>query len=211
MADNAVGHRPEEVNFPVDKALHLPKRVYMPSFEVEDFEAYTVGGYHPTLIGDVFDGGRYKVVHKLGWGGYSTTWLARDQDTERYVALKILVASETSKSREGDILRLLSNPVAAHKGQAFIPRLLNEFTFEGPNGRHICLVQEAAICTIADAKEDAGNFMFPAETARSIAAQLILGLAYLHSRGVCHGGEEGYLADCPNMLTGLRYLHIDII
>lgn len=48
-----------------DNTLHRPERVYMPSFEVEDFEAYTVGGYHPTMIGDVFDGGRYVVVHWL--------------------------------------------------------------------------------------------------------------------------------------------------
>jgi serine/threonine-protein kinase SRPK3 len=66
-----------------DNTLHRPERVYMPGIEVEDLEAYTVGGYHPTTIKDIFDGGRYKVVHKLGWGGYSTTWLARDKDRER--------------------------------------------------------------------------------------------------------------------------------
>ena len=93
------------------------------------------------------------------------------------------MASETLKSREGDILRLLSVSTTVHTKQAFIPRLLNEFAFDGPNGRHICLVQEAAICTIANAKEDSGNFMFLAETARSIAAQLILGLAYCTPEG----------------------------
>ncbi|KAL4780356.1 hypothetical protein BJX76DRAFT_338121 [Aspergillus varians] len=34
--------------------------------------------YHPTLIGDNFCSGRYAIVHKLGFGGYSTSWLARD-------------------------------------------------------------------------------------------------------------------------------------
>jgi hypothetical protein len=30
--------------------------------------------------------------------------------------------------------------------------------------------------------------MFPIDTAQSIAAQVVMGLAYMHSRGVVHGG-----------------------
>lgn len=36
-------------------------------------------GYHPTLIGDTLNG-RYTVVHKLGFGGYPTIWLAQDHE-----------------------------------------------------------------------------------------------------------------------------------
>lgn len=35
------------------------------------------GGYHPVVIGDVFDN-RYRVVRKLGWGHFSTVWLCRE-------------------------------------------------------------------------------------------------------------------------------------
>lgn len=51
-----------------------------PPFE-EPLEDYAVDGYHPTRLGDVFNE-RYRVVRKLGWGGYSTVWLAQDS---RYV------------------------------------------------------------------------------------------------------------------------------
>ena len=44
----------------------------------EDWEDYTKGGYHPVHIGDAFSDGRYIVVRKLGWGHFSTVWLARD-------------------------------------------------------------------------------------------------------------------------------------
>ena len=44
----------------------------------EDWEDYTKGGYHPVKIGDEFSDGRYIVVRKLGWGHFSTVWLAKD-------------------------------------------------------------------------------------------------------------------------------------
>ncbi|KAL2018659.1 hypothetical protein VTK56DRAFT_494 [Thermocarpiscus australiensis] len=165
----------------------LPDFVYFPGDGLENLEGYCVGGYHPTVIGDTFHQCRYEVVHKLGFGGYSTIWLAQDKQLHRYVSLKILVADEYSRSDEGKILRLLSDTDSTHEGRQFVPRLLDEFSFSGPNGHHVCLVQEPAVCSAAESKEDATDFMFPVETARSIAAQLILGLSYLHSRGVCHG------------------------
>lgn len=43
----------------------------------EDLDRYRPGGYHPVHLGDVFND-RYMVVRKLGYGQYSTVWLARD-------------------------------------------------------------------------------------------------------------------------------------
>ena len=51
----------------------------------EDMLKYRPGGYHPVRLGDFFKDGRYKIHHKLGWGGFSTVWLARDNE---YVTAK---------------------------------------------------------------------------------------------------------------------------
>ncbi|KAI1774788.1 hypothetical protein F4818DRAFT_73340 [Hypoxylon cercidicola] len=56
--------------------------------DTECLERYMPGGYHPVHIGDQFHN-RYRVVHKLGYGAYSTTWLARDQKTNKLVAVKV--------------------------------------------------------------------------------------------------------------------------
>lgn len=48
------------------------------SIDAEPLNRYRVGGYHPITLGDLFNDGRYKVLHKLGWGGYSTVWAATD-------------------------------------------------------------------------------------------------------------------------------------
>ena len=44
----------------------------------EDLEDYCKGGYHPVHVGDTFSDGRYLIVRKLGWGHFSTVWLAKD-------------------------------------------------------------------------------------------------------------------------------------
>ncbi|EFW21411.1 hypothetical protein D8B26_001614 [Coccidioides posadasii str. Silveira] len=163
------------------------ERIYYPESDVEDLEGYRPGGYHPTLIGDTFCGGRYKIVHKLGFGGYSTIWLAHDQQLQCYVSLKILVAGASQGSNEGEILCLLAKGTLNCFGRRFIPTLLDQFSFDGPNGHHLCLVGEPAGCSIANSKENSTNFMFPRDAARSIAAQLIMGLNYLHANDVCHG------------------------
>ena len=43
----------------------------------EDPSRYCPGGYHPVRIGEVY-ADRYKVIQKLGFGRYSTVWLAQD-------------------------------------------------------------------------------------------------------------------------------------
>lgn len=53
----------------------------------EDYADYVKGGYHPVQIGDLFSDGRYKVVRKLGWGHFSTVWLAKDQQCVLRISL----------------------------------------------------------------------------------------------------------------------------
>lgn len=48
------------------------------SSEDEGTDDYRRGGYHAVRIGDAFKGGRYVVQSKLGWGHFSTVWLAWD-------------------------------------------------------------------------------------------------------------------------------------
>lgn len=54
-------------------------------YNQEDISKYNPGGFHPVCLGDTFKDGRYQVHHKLGWGGYSTVWLAKDK---RYIIAK---------------------------------------------------------------------------------------------------------------------------
>ena len=157
--------------------------------DVEDLESYQSGGYHPVRIGDLYSNGRYRIVHKLGFGSYSTVWLARDLHTDRYVALKIIVAEASEGSSEGRILQHLQQSVGNRAGKHFFASLLDGFHINGPNGQHLCLASEPARCSVATSKEASINWMFPLAVARAIVAQSVIGLQAIHSCGVVHGGK----------------------
>lgn len=156
---------------------------------VENLNNYQPGGYHPISIHDRLHG-RYQVVHKLGHGTYSTVWLALDQETTQYVAVKVGIAD--APSQEIDVLSHLSKAVAVSSspstGASLIPAVKDYFAIEGPNGTHSCLVTTLAGCSLADSKEEGGRGLFQLDVARSLAVQLILAISFIHSQGYCHGG-----------------------
>ena len=175
-----------------DTATTYHEPVYKWQEDVENLERYSSGGYHPVHLGDTFANGRYKVVHKLGFGSYSTVWLARDELESKYVALKIIVACCSTSSSESSILRRLKDArqdEIADSGGKFVLSLLDEFFIDGPNGRHRCLVTEPAACNLADSKEAGERWMFPLPAAYSIVAQIVQGVAFMHRCGVVHAGQ----------------------
>lgn len=165
---------------------------YMPLEDIERPERYRPGGYHPIAIGDRLSD-RYDVVHKLGFGTYSTTWLARDRNMEKYVAIKIAIAeADMPESKILNALALSEPSDEGHPGKALIPRVLDMFILDGPNGRHRCLVTEPGMMTLAEAKDASYTRLFKLPVAKAIAAQVIQAVAFLHNRGVVHAGTYIY-------------------
>jgi len=169
-----------------------PPRATGPTYywkeRVENLDKYCTGGYHPIQLDNEFCNGRYRVLHKLGHGTFSTVWLARDHLKNRYVALKVITAEVSELTSEAKIRRHLHRANPSHPGYSFILSLLDEFLIDGPNGRHLCLVSEVAGASIGRFKEATRLHMLPIQTARDVTPQLALGLAYIHSCGILHGG-----------------------
>lgn len=120
------------------ETLKKPKIRYRPPCmdedEVEDVKKYVPGGYHPVDIGDQID--EFVVIHKLGFGGFSTVWLVQSNTDNHYYTLKIICA---------DVPRthVVEKQVFEHLGvhnQSSIIQLIRSFDITGPNGIHSCLV-----------------------------------------------------------------------
>ncbi len=161
--------------------------------DVEDIERYAPGGFHPVHLGDAFAEERYRVVHKLGFGGFSTVWLARDEIEQSYVSLKILVADASNSCNELHIHDHLNENSIVHSGSSHTIRLLDHFTIEGPNGSHVALVYELAGPSLRPlygrGGQPGGHRRLQGSLARKIASQASQALAYLHDSGVVHGGK----------------------
>jgi serine/threonine protein kinase len=174
---------------------------YVPIDDVEKLERYCPGGYHPITIGALLND-RYRIVHKLGLSTYSTVWLARDQETEKYVAIKITVAAgDPADSQESNILRQLGVAglkAESHAGAAYIPRILDEFSVSGPNGIHRCFVTAPGMMSLAEAKDASSVRLFQPPVARAIAAQLVQAVAFLHSQGIVHGVSSPCFSISPS-------------
>ncbi|KAI4139104.1 MAG: hypothetical protein LQ341_004356 [Variospora aurantia] len=172
--------------------------------DTENLDSYQPGWYHPVDIGQVYSEGRYRIIHKLGFGTYSTVWLARDSRLERYVALKILAAEPSKDSTESQIIRQISQcfKTSSHINKAFILPILDEFEIDGPNGQHRCLATEPAACSLSVSKSYP-PWVFRIEVARAIAAQTILALRAIHQCNVVHGGKSRM----PSYLPYADYLH----
>lgn len=167
---------------------------------LEHLELYEPGGYHPVEITDILHS-RYRIVDKLGFGGYSTIWLARDEKDKRYVAVKIGTSSPSLPLREVDILLVLNGPGSSSqetRGQlkeaspAAVPAILDAFDVRGPNGTHRCYTM---IPTQGNLREASFSRLFPVQVARALAAKLATAVAFVHSRGFVHGGLFDYVSE----------------
>ncbi|KAJ1907521.1 serine/threonine protein kinase, CMGC [Coemansia sp. IMI 209127] len=116
-----------------------------PDMDEEDIEDYRKGGYHPVKVGDNFKDGRYKVVRKLGWGHFSTVWLAYDREKDIHVALKIVKSAAHYTEAALDEIELCSRTMTIrepHVGRDYVAKMLDSFEYSGPNGRHVSMVFE---------------------------------------------------------------------
>jgi len=153
----------------------------------EGKSAYRKGGYHPVYTGDVYND-RYTVVKKLGWGHFSTVWLAVDsavpeKDPNKLVALKIQKsASQYTEAAEDEITLLWAARTTKGDAKKFVVNLLNHFVFHGPNGKHVCMVFEVMGKNILSLIKKYDYRGIPLDLTKRLAYQILVGLDYLHRR-----------------------------
>eukprot|EP00467_Chlorarachnion_reptans_P004246 CAMPEP_0114521970 /NCGR_PEP_ID=MMETSP0109-20121206/20496_1 /TAXON_ID=29199 /ORGANISM="Chlorarachnion reptans, Strain CCCM449" /LENGTH=500 /DNA_ID=CAMNT_0001703163 /DNA_START=390 /DNA_END=1892 /DNA_ORIENTATION=+ len=192
------------------------------SDESEDFSnsddegksAYRKGGYHPVYTGDVYND-RYTVVKKLGWGHFSTVWLAVDSavpetDPNKLVALKIQKsASQYTEAAEDEITLLWAARTSKGAAKKFVVNLLNHFVFHGPNGKHVCMVFEVMGKNILSLIKKYDYRGIPLELTKRITYQILIGLDYLHRRcKIIHTDlkPENFLLCLPHELDIARLI-----
>ncbi|KAF5009194.1 hypothetical protein FDECE_4559 [Fusarium decemcellulare] len=165
-------------------------------------EAYHPGGYHPVHLGDVVQN-RYRIIRKLGWGQFSTVWLAIDTQLDRYVSLKITLAVQNNNaSKEVTLYKSRLQP-----GSTYLVTLYDATSVTGPNGEHDGLIFETMGPSLTTLLQKWPDFQigqpwerrFTKEFTKRSLLDTIRALHFLHERGVVHGDVH-----LGNILTCIR-------
>ncbi|XP_031659908.1 SRSF protein kinase 1 isoform X2 [Oncorhynchus kisutch] len=152
--------------------------------EQEDPNDYCKGGYHHVKIGDLFNG-RYHVIRKLGWGHFSTVWLAWDIQVKRFVAMKVVKSAEHYTETAVDeikLLRSVRNTDPDDPKREMVVQLLDDFKISGVNGTHVCMVFEVLGHHLLKWIIKSNYQGLPLPCVKTIIRQVLQGLDYLHTK-----------------------------
>ncbi|KAI8084990.1 kinase-like domain-containing protein [Halteromyces radiatus] len=188
------------------------------SSDEEDINDYRQGGYHVVQIGDTFDNDRYIIKAKMGWGYFSTVWLAKDTVLNQHVALKIVKSDPHFCKSALEEIELLEQAQQAstvnqqENGHQYVAQLLHHFwidtTTDGNNGeKHVCMVFEVLGENLLSVMKRFHYRGLPVPMVKRITRQILEGLAFLHDTcGIVHTDikPENILIWIPDVETYLN-------
>ena len=153
------------------------------SDEEEDARDYKKGGYHPVKIGELFKDAAYEVLTKIGWGHFSTVWLAWDRRAERPVALKIQKSAQRYSEAAVDEIELLKQVAASERAEERNLVLLRDsFVHRGVNGKHHVLAFEVLGDNLLALIKESDYQGLPLAAVRVMASCVLRALHHLHKR-----------------------------
>jgi serine/threonine protein kinase len=175
----------------------------------ENPQAYGQGGYLQAAPGDVLND-RYELIVKLGWGEFSTVWLAHDRKATNLH--RTFLAVKIAKCRS-DVVRgtkyecyLLAYIRKRVSREAPVACLVDCFETHGRHGDHICmsmpLLGSNMLCVIEQFKAKGRRRRADREIGlvKEITASVLKALAHLESGNILHTDlkPENVLVSSPD-------------
>ena len=157
-------------------------------------------GYHCAHVGEIIDS-KYILLKKLGWGHFSTVWLAFKLSDKQLYALKIQksaekyiesgfeeeeilfnVASNFKDERWQNYLReyFKDNSLEATRDHTHNLQMFDQFFHHSLNGKHFVMAFEVLGKNLLSLIKKYDYRGIPIPIVRRITKQLLLGLDYMH-------------------------------
>ena len=199
---------PSKIVYYNTKKMNSPQYTDSNFSEDEGLEDYKIDGYHPVHVGEILLD-RYIIMQKLGYGHFSTAWLALDNNNGNYVAIKVQKSDERYIQGAYDEIEILQSLAKKNFDKEWISslkeyykddeeklkeletvehtqvvQLLNSFIHNGQNGKHFCMVFEVMGVTLLEIIKRYNYKGIPLPLVRIITKQILIGLDFLHR--ICH-------------------------
>ncbi|KAK4987165.1 hypothetical protein LTR66_007669 [Elasticomyces elasticus] len=192
--------------------------------EEQTLPLYHQKRYYPVKIGEVFKN-QYRIIAKLGYGAYSTIWLARDERfihtpnltdidqlrcrSKQYTSLKVCVQDDAEASpviNEVRMLRRLGKFAqdADHPGLDFTRLASDIFEIDGQFGRHHCIATKPQGSSLRTLQETFTDAILPKILVKSLIHRLLFSINWLHATcGVVHTdiSPQNVLTEAEDELT----------
>ncbi|OCH94721.1 kinase-like protein [Obba rivulosa] len=143
------------------------------------------GGFYPARLGETFEQGRFVITRKLGWGGFSSVWLAKDQKLQKSVAIKMLTAFgsreiQLGRMKEMEMLKKIASANPSHPGFRHVGKLLHDFEFNSFAGTHVCAVTDVLSFDVPGLLIHSNESRLPLKLVLKLVRDTLKGLSYLH-------------------------------
>ncbi|RDW70454.1 uncharacterized protein DSM5745_07965 [Aspergillus mulundensis] len=157
-----------------------------PRIEEQTLPSYHKKRYYPVRIGDTLND-RYRIIAKLGYGGYSTVWLARDERTKQYASLKVCIEQNDNQPspvlNEVNILQRMQKLAETKNNPGrFFTRLATDiFELHTSSGRHYCIASKPQGHSLRLLQETFPNGKVPKLLVKSLISRLFFAINWLHA------------------------------
>ena len=195
---------PSKLKYYNNRKMDPPEYTEGDDSEDEGLSDYKPKGYHPVHVGEVLLD-RYIITQKLGWGHFSTAWLAFDTKHGNYVCIKIQKSDQRYINAAYDEVEILQELAKHNFDKEWLEslkeywkdqpekiqdlesrehtqtvQLLNSFLYAGIHGRHFCMVFEIVGVTLLELIKRYNYRGIPLPFIRIITKQILIGLDFLH-------------------------------
>lgn len=135
--------------------------------------------------GAELDKGRYVIHDVLGTGGFASVWKASDKQLNRDVAFKRLLKHANTAST-AEISALLEE--ARKHAQLIHTNIVQVYDIIEEDGEHLLIIEYVDGQSLWDALRDKAKKgeVFPLDRAIQILTETLSGVAFAHSKNVCH-------------------------
>lgn len=132
------------------------------------------------LTEGMFVGDRYEIVNKIGTGGMSDVYKAKDHTLGRFVAIKVLKPEFSEDVNFVTKFRMEAQSAAGLEH----PNIVNIYDVGSENGMHYIVMEYVEGITLKTYIEKKGQLTF--KEAVSIAIQVGRGIEAAHNKGIIH-------------------------